>query len=234
MGQNARPGRAERALISIDGMLLAVALFVMLVCIGAFIRITAEPHALRQQHGLLALNSADSLLAFEDFSHGGGDWSPATTSSRLTGLGPVLGPFTDDPVERSFRLPIDTSTVQVSFDIHLLGDWSDTDELRVALDETEAVTITLETRDRAEVFATHTIPDAVGVDVLLEQTIISPRAAEPALPTTTEEAIVTLHIVLQTVPRSDILSLGLQARPSEGASWTLDNLAVVATTDGEV
>ncbi|MEX3017187.1 hypothetical protein [Gymnodinialimonas hymeniacidonis] len=234
MGQNARQGRAERALISIDGMLLVVALFVMLVCIGAFIRITTEPHALRQQHGLLALNTADDLLAFEDFSFGGGEWSPATTSERLTGLGPVLGPFTDEPVERSFRLPIDTQSVRVSFDIHLLGGWSERDVLRVSLDGSETVAITLGARNGDQIPTDAAVPEGADIDVLVDQTLISPRPAEPALPTATEEAIVTLHIALQTAPAADILLLGLASDPSEGASWTLDNLAVVATTDGEI
>ena len=232
MGQNALPGRARSALISIDWMLLAVAVIVILFCLGAFIRITSEPQMLRQHGGLQTLGAEDNLLAFEDFNFGTEAWSQNATSDRLGGLGPVLGPFTNDAVSRNFQLPVDTQRLRVSFDVHLHGGWAAADAMRVMLDEDEVLMLTLADigADQARLDVAVAEGNATAVNV--EQTRFETRSAEPVLPGVEEPAIISLRVTLLTTPSSDLLTLDLAAQVGNGASWTLDNLAVVATTDG--
>ncbi len=232
MGQNAHPGRSQRALISIDWMLLTVAVIVLLFCFSAFIRISADPDPARQQGGLFALTSSDDLLAFQDFSFGSDGWAPADTTDRLAGLGPVLGPFVDEEVTRAFQLPVDTHSVDIRFDLHLIGEWTSQDVITILVDGEEVVTLNrAETTEGSGVRSTWA--EGTDFDINVVEAVISPRPAEPALPGATEEAFTSLTISLRTTDASDTLSLQLRAEAGAGVSWTLDNLAVVATTDGE-
>lgn len=232
MGQNAFPGRARGALISVDWMLLAVAVVVVLFCLGAFIRITSEPQMLRQQGGLQTLGAEDKLLAFEDFNFGAEAWSQNATSDRLGGLGPVLGPFTDDTVSRTVQLPVGTQRVSVTFDVHLHGGWAAADAMQVMLGDDQVLTLTLADIGADQARLNVSVADGTATSVNVEQTQITTSPAEPALPSVDGAAMVSLRVTLLTVPASDQLTLDLVAQVSDGASWTLDNLAVVATTDG--
>ncbi|MEJ6391181.1 hypothetical protein [Gymnodinialimonas ulvae] len=178
------------------------------------------------------LGATDNLLAFEDFNFGANAWSQNATSDRLGGLGPVLGPFTDDAVSRTFQLPVNTQHLRVTFDVHLHGGWEAADAMRVMLDDNEVVSLTLADIGTEQARLDVSVAEGHSTAVNVEQTRFAARPAEPALPGVEDAAIISLRVTLMTAPSSDQLTLDLTARVDDGASWTLDNLAVVATTDG--
>ena len=143
MGQNARSRGVNHAWISVDALLLTITVVLTLFCIGAFIRIGAEPETDPNNNGLLSLEPGDELIAFQDFSFDAEDWSHPTTSDQIGGLGPVLGPFTSQSVSRELQVPENARSVQIIFDVNLHGDWEFEDALSVMLGEEQVLGLTI-------------------------------------------------------------------------------------------
>lgn len=231
MGHNAHPHRIRGAIISIDWMLLSVALIVVLLCLGVFVRIANEREPIRQQGGFLTLGEDDNLLAFEDFTFGAGDWSPGQTSELAGNLGPVLGPFSDDEVSREFDLPAYAEELRLSFDVHLHNAWAENDSLRVAIGDRETLNITLNPVVFGPSATTASGSRRNNMSVEVTQTEIAPRPAEPVLPGAEEPAIQSFRVSIRMQAESDRLRLRLWADTSDAGAWSLDNFALVATGD---
>lgn len=229
MGQNAQIGQAHRGYITIDWMVLAVACVTLLFLLGSMLRTSVDADALHTE-GFRELRGDDRLLAFQDFSFDATGWAPADTSDRLPGLGPVLGPFAAEPVQRSFAMPTDASTAQVTFDLHLIGPWEGEGAFHVSLGEDEVLTIGLPEVEGGGPDAIDMIASqADGLRVFARRNAVSPRAAEAALPGADDD-FVTLRIGLELVEPPETLTLRLMAEVEGDARWTLDNLTVVATS----
>lgn len=229
MGQNAQTDRSRRSVLTIDWMVLAVAVVAVLFLFGTMVRTSVEPGGPVGATELRLLGVDDSLLAFQDFSFEATGWSPSGTSDDLPGLGPVLGPFVDDAVQRSFAIPVDAGTARLTFDLHLLGDWAGQGDFHISVGEQEALTLLLpepgtEGSDGIELEAV-AIP---GLDVFVDRQAVTPRPMETSLPGP-DDNFVTLRIGMRVSDPPETLTLRLMAEAEGDASWTLDNLTVVAT-----
>ncbi len=226
MEQNAQTGRAPRGIITIDWMLLVVGAIALLLLFGTAVRIAGDDDPSRRLNDLFSMHANDDLVAFQDFSFGADDWTPNQTTDRLPGIGPVLGPFADDSVERAFVLPVGTDQVHVMLDLHLLGEWSDDDVLRLWLGEYEVLTLQVPGPDAAEPL--QSMVEVDGVQILTQRRIITPQQPEGALPGTVS-AFASHAIRMRINQPAEALVLRLRADAGDAARWTLDNLTVVAT-----
>ncbi|MBY4894389.1 hypothetical protein KUL25_16660 [Rhodobacteraceae bacterium N5(2021)] len=178
--------------------------------------------------GYRELRGDDTLLAFQDFSFDADGWTPASVSDRLPGLGPVLGPFGVEPVQRSFPMPADATAAQVTFDLHLVGDWAEQGAFHIALGRTEVLTVSLsDSADLRDVDLHAAEMD--GLSVAVQSTFVSPRRAEATLPGASDD-FVTLRVHLGVEQPDETLTLRLQGDAEGEARWTLDNLTVVANS----
>lgn len=228
MGQNAQLGQTHRGLVTIDWMVLAVACITLLFLLGSMLRTSVDADALHSE-GFRELRGDDRLLAFQDFSFDAAGWNPADTSDRLPGQGPVLGPFSAEPVQRSFAMPTDATSVQVTFDLHLIGPWAGEGEFHVSLGQDEVLTIGLPEAEGGGPDALDmTASQTDGLRVIARRSAVSPRAAEATLPGTDDD-FVTLRIGLELLRPPETLTLRLMAEVDGDAQWTLDNLTAVAT-----
>ncbi|MBF9042370.1 hypothetical protein HKCCE4037_03465 [Rhodobacterales bacterium HKCCE4037] len=214
-------------MISIDWMLLVVAVMVMLFCIAAFIRITSDSTRPSPNSGLLSLSEADHLVAFQDFNHDVDGWTPTPAPPPSGVQGPVLGPFSDEHVERRFQLPIDTDHVLVRFDLQLHGPWAAGDALAISLSGHEPVALVPSGQADGAITWAIAGQDETGLAATVHQRGVAPPVGG------SDQPVISLTITLQVPSPTEDLLLGFDADPPEGASWSLDNLAVVATTDGE-
>lgn len=229
MGQNARSRGVYHARISVDVLLLAMAVALTLFCIGAFIRIGPDPQATPNQNGLLALQPGDELLAFEDFSFGAENWSHPTTSDQIGGLGPVLGPFTNERVTRTIEVPEGARDLQVIFDVHLHGEWNLADGLTVALGGERLLDLTIAGVSEDHLALDIAIAETSDMDVHVEQTSIPVRPDVSAVAEDDDTAILNLRMTFSGPPAAGMMTLGVSAQSSNDALWTLDNLAIVAS-----
>lgn len=227
MGQKAQTDRSPRGHVTIDWMVLAVAFIATLFLVGTMLRSAVDSDVVTVT-GFQELGGNDTLLAFQDFSFDADGWTPSSTSDRLPGLGPVLGAFGAEPVQRSFAIPTDAESAQLAFDLHLLGDWAQEGAFHISVGETEVLTVSLpdpaDFRD-LEIQAA----DMNDVSVAVQTTFVSPRSAEAILPGANDD-FVTLHIRLVVVQPAETLTLRLNADADAEARWTLDNLTVIATS----
>ena len=234
MGQDAQPGRSQRALFSIDWMLFVVAVIVLLFCLGAFIRITTEPQVARLQSGLLSLTPTDSLIAFEDFSFEAGLWSLPENTEAPGGLDPVLGPFAAGTVGREFQLPDDVQNVIVSFDLQLIGPWTETDTLVVSINETDAIAIARSGSPDHTFGIQPSVLTEEGTRIGVIESSVTPRPSELALPGTADTPFTVLRVSMLLDQSDETLTLQFQSDAQAGSTWTLDNLAIVGTAQGDV
>ena len=233
MGQNARSRGVHHAWISIDVLLLTIAVALTLFCIGAFIRIGSEPQTVPHPNGLVMLDSGDTLLAFQDFSFDADGWSHPTISDQIGGLGSVLGPFGNEDVVRTFSVPNDVSNVEITFDVNLHGEWGVSDAFTVSFGELEVLELVIAAVTDDHVALGIDVVDQAGLEVHIEQTRIDVRPDESALADAGDDTILNLRMILSVQPTSDTLTLGYAADANDGAIWTLDNLAVVARSDDD-
>lgn len=228
MGQNAQTGQTPRGVVTIDWMVLAVAAIALLFLIGTMIRTSVEIDPTADGGGLRALGGGDTLLAFQDFSFDADNWTPSTTSADLPGLGPVLGPFSDDAVQRSFTLPTTARAAIITFDLHLLGDWTEAGRLRIGLDEVEAVVLRTGP-DAGDDPVSMQVNDVNGLQVRVSHSTVTPRTPE-AVFVATDQSFDVVRVQLRLNDPDGSLTLRLQAEAGGDARWTLDNLSVVAIT----
>ncbi len=231
MGQNAQTDHTPRGVVTIDWMVMAVAAIALLFLIGTMIRTSVEVDPTADAGGLRALGSGDTLLAFQDFSFDAENWSPSAVSDDLPGLGPVLGPFAGDAVQRSFTLPTNASAAVISFDLHLIGEWPEDGHLRIALGEVEAVT--LSTGPEGDGRVSVQISDIDGLRARVSHSTVTPRVADTALGAV-EENFSVVRFQLRLDDPAGSLTLRLQAEVDDGALWALDNLSVVALSGERV
>lgn len=222
MGQNAQIGRWPRGVIKLDWMLLAVGAIAVLLLVGTTFRITTGDDGVRTVRDRFTLREGDNLLAFQDFTFGADGWSPQLTSSRLRGIGPVLGPFRDEPVRRAFELPVGADAVFVEFNVHMLGTWEEEDTFTIALGELGILTLLPSGPDPSAILAD-------GPLIAVDRRVITPQPTETDLPGTTA-AFVSHTIRIAMEDPGESLVLRLRAAVAGGGSWTLDNLTVVATS----
>ncbi|GAB5447075.1 hypothetical protein [Gymnodinialimonas sp.] len=207
-------------------MVLAVACIATLFLVGTMLRSTVDADAATLT-GFQELGGNDTLLAFQDFSFNAEGWTPASTSDRLPGLGPVLGPFGVEPVQRSFAMPANATEAVATFDLHLVGDWAAEGGLQLSLGQDLVLTAELaEGAAPEDITLSVTEPD--GVTLAVQTLAVSPRPAEAALPGASTD-FVTLHVRLHTTEPGETMVLRLSADVAGEAQWTLDNLAVVTT-----
>lgn len=224
MGQNAHTGRSPRGVVTIDWMVMAVAAIALLFLIGTMIRTSVKVDPAADGGGLPSLSPGDTLLAYQDFSFDAGIWSPSSVSDDLPGLGPVLGPFGTEPVQRSFTIPANTGAVVINFDVHLIGGWSDAARLRMAIGQAEAVVLSAAGTNPVAV----EVSEIDGLRVHVSQSTITPRAPKSALGGEVNSfAAVRIQLTLDNPPET--IALRLQAEAEGEARWTLDNLSVVAS-----
>lgn len=227
MGQNAQTDRSPRGYITIDWMVLAMACIATLFLLGTLLRTSVEAGAVRGD-GFQELSGRDALLAFQDFSFDATGWDPSDTSDRLPGLGPVLGPFSTEPVQRSFAMPADAASTQMTFDLHMVGDWSTQGVFHVSLGVDEVLTVELPGQEEAQEIALQ-VTESDRFTVAVQSTFVTPRAGEASLPGANNN-FVTLRVRLSVVDPDETLTLRLHAEAEGDARWTLDNLTVVATS----
>lgn len=225
MGQNAHVSKSRRGFVTIDWMVLAVACIAMLLFIGTIIRISVDADAAVEAEGFHELGGTDTLLAFQDFSFDAEGWNPTQMSDALPGLGPVLGPFVGEEVQRSFSMPTDARAAHLTFDLHLVGNWSSERDFHISLGREEVLTIRLLDDDAVDLDAA----EVDGIAIFADRTNVSPRRAEATLPGASDD-FVTLHIAVHVTEPAETLVLRLMAEAEGDASWTLDNLTVVATS----
>jgi hypothetical protein len=147
----------------------------------------------------------------------------------------VLGPFADEDVVRSFSVPNDVRNVEITCDVNLHGQWGVSDAFTVSLGEQDVLGLIIAGSSEDHVALDIDVLEQAGLDVHVEQTRIDVRPNESASADAGDDTILNLRMILSVRPTSDILTLGFVAEASDGATWTLDNLAVVArSNDGEV
>lgn len=225
MGQDAHTEQRPRGVVTVDWMVMTVAAIALLFLIGTMIRTSVEVDPTADGGGLRALGADDTLLAFQDFSFDADNWLPSTTSDDLPGLGPVLGPFSDDAVQRSFTMPTTASTAIMSFEVHMIGPWSDDGTLRIALGEVEALTLRAGADGEAPVALELIEQD--GIAVRVSHTAVTPRTPDTTLGAVADSFLVVRVQMVVDDPDGSI-TLRLQAEADDDAQWTLDNLSVVA------
>lgn len=227
MGQNAQTDRSRRGYITIDWLVLAVAGIALLFLMGTLVRTAADAEILASD-GFHQLNGDDTLLAFQDFSFDAAGWAPSETSDRVPGIGPVLGPFGTEPVQRSFSMPSDATVARISFDLHLVGDWTGQGAFHVSLAETEVVAIELPDAADPGVVDTQAIQND-GIIVGVQSHAVTPRPGEATLPGVVDD-FVTVSLEIIVSHPAETLALRLFSEVGGGAEWTLDNFTVVATS----
>lgn len=232
MGQYVRTGSPQRGLVTIDWMLASVAAIVVLLFVGSMIRTTNEHDPIRGVGGLRILAEGDELLAFQDFGFDAEGWSPDDTTNRLAGLGPVLGPFTGETAQRTFVVPDGLTNVDVAMDLHLFGDWSA--PLRVAVDEAEYLLLRRpdDSGDQAEVATTAIGRHRVSVTAS-EMTVVAQELALPGTDVSFTSYVVRMN--LQVPDGEFTLRIGAMdaPEPGSGAVWALDNVTVIAISNGD-
>lgn len=227
MGQKAQTGRSPRGYITIDWMVLAMACIALLFLVGTMLRSAVDADAVAAT-GFQELGGDDRLLAFQDFSFDADGWAPSSTSDRLPGLGPVLGPFGPEPVQRSFALSADAMMALLMFDLHLMSDWTEAGAFHISLGQTEVLTVSLpDPSDLTDVALQ--AADIAGLSVAVQTTFVSPRRGEAVLPGANDD-FVTLRIRLGVTRPEETLTLRLHGEAGAEARWSLDNLTVVATS----
>ncbi|UWQ95923.1 hypothetical protein K3728_01375 [Rhodobacteraceae bacterium M385] len=228
MGQNAHSSGSHRGYVTIDWFVLTVACVALLFLLGTLLRTTVDPDEI-SAGSFNQLAGQDTLLAYQDFNFGAPGWSPAETSDRLPGLGPVLGPFSDAAVQRSFAMHTDATTAQITFDIHLIGDWAGQGGVHISLGEEEVLTVNVpEGASLGEVAFDTVQTDTVNIAVRSD--VIQPRPSETALPGTAD-AFASLRVRMTLADPAETLVLRLNADvEGDAAQWSLDNLTVVATS----
>lgn len=229
MGQNARIDQSQRGFVTIDWMVLAVACIAVLFLIGTMIRVSVDADEVRTV-GFSELAGDDTLLAFQDFSFDATGWDPSDTSDSQPGLGPVLGPFVGEAVQRSFAMPTDPAIVHVTFDLHLIGAWAGQGDFHISVGGEEVLTIGLPADAGAGADAIELeAAEISGLRIAVDRNAVSPRRAEATLPGGNDD-FVTLRIGLHVTEPDETLALRLMAEAEGDARWTLDNLTVVATS----
>lgn len=227
MGQNAQTGRSPRGHITIDWMVLAVACIALLFLFGTLLRTSVDGDAFTT-NDFQELSGNDTLLAFQDFSFDADGWDPSDTSDRLPGIGPALGPFGAEPVQRSFPMPVNATMAEVTLDLHLVGDWVGQEGFYVSLGGQQVLSIQLpEDAESGEIDFEASESD--GVMIAVQSSTVTPRPAEAALPGPTD-GFVTLRIGLSVSEPQETLALRFQAEIEGDARWSLDNFTVIATS----
>ncbi|QXT40116.1 hypothetical protein [Gymnodinialimonas ceratoperidinii] len=229
MGQNARKREHRDSYITVDWLVLLVTCAALVLLLATTLRTPVEGDP-EGRDGFRELAAHETLLAYQDFTFGAPGWRPDATSDRLPGLGPVLGPFDAEPVQRSFPIPADADHVRLSFDLHLIGDWAEQGGLTASLNETELLRVQMPegTTSAAEVEATQSA--SLSASAHAERLI--PRQPEDALPGSAPE-ITILRVRIEMSDPPETLTLRLDAQVDGAAQWTLDNLtAVAARNDG--
>lgn len=227
MGQNAHTDPSHRGVITIDWMVLIVACIAALFLLGTMVRISVDADAVRAD-GFRELGGNDTLLTFQDFSFDATGWDPSDTSDRLPGIGPSLGPFMAEPVQRSFAMPMDADVAHVTFDLHLIGDWDDQGDFHISVGGDEVLTIEMPDGSDASAVVPHAV-EIAGVTLSVDRTSVRPRPADGALPGASDD-FVTLRISVHVTDPEDTLTLRLMAEAEGQARWSLDNLTVVTTS----
>lgn len=226
MGQIAQNHRAKTARISIDWMVLSVAIFALTLLLLTLPRGNAAERTLALG-GLQTLEPNDAVLAFQDFSFGAEGWTPDATEDRLAGLGPVLGRFMDETLERTIIVPEGTANVIVQLDLHLAGAWTPDSAIVIAVDGTEAVRIPWPDTDAAaDVFTA----SAQGLRADVSAFEITPRRPDTALPGPTPAlASFAVSLSIAAAPGDLTLSFAPAMPPDRvGATWAIDNFSAVA------
>jgi hypothetical protein len=208
-------------------MLASVAAIAALLFVGTMIRTQTDTDPTRGVGGLRILAEGDVLLAFEDFSFDAEGWSPAGITNRLHGMGPVLGPFGAETVQRRFDMPAGTDTVHLSMDLHMIGDWSDA--VRIAINDTEMLLLTRPDPDQdLSAIQVHEV-GAHRVAVRISEAT-SP-AGDAALPgSEVSHTTFNLLMYLRVPARTFTLRIDAVAAPApdSGAVWALDNVTAIA------
>lgn len=227
MGQNAQTDRSPRGFITIDWMVLAVACIALLFLLGTLLRTSVDADVIGD-NDFQELGERDTLLAFQDFSFDAVGWDPSETSDRLPGIGPALGPFGAEPVQRSFPMPVNATMARITLDLHLLGDWAGQGTFQVSLGEQEVLTIQLPAdAEGGAIDFEATQSDSVMIAV--QSSTVSPRRLEAALPGARDD-FVTLRIGLSVAEPPETLALRFLAEVEGDARWSLDNFTVIATS----
>mmetsp|Transcript_3169 Transcript_3169/g.5459 ORF Transcript_3169/g.5459 Transcript_3169/m.5459 type:complete len:235 (+) Transcript_3169:50-754(+) len=230
MGQNARKREHRDSYITVDWLVLLVTCAALVLLLATTLRTKVEGDPTGSD-GLRELAGHETLLAYQDFTFGAPGWRPDATSDRLPGLGPVLGPFGAEPVQRSFPIPADTDHVQLSFDLHLIGDWAGQGDLTLSLDETEVLRVQVSDGPGAAAAEVEAIQSA-SLNAAAHAERLVPRQPEAALPDTAQE-ITVLQVRIDMSEPPETLTLRLDAQVTGAARWALDNLtAVAAQSDG--
>lgn len=228
MGQNAQPNRSPRGVISLDWMLLTVAGIALLLLVGTMVRISGEDDPSRRVGDLFSMQDSDTLLAFQDFSFDATGWTPNRRTDQLPGMGPVLGPFTGEPVQRAFAMPVNTQEVHIMFDLHMLGAWGDEDRIRVSLGDVEVLVLRRPGEESGPAVDLSTGPEngiRVGLDHRITE-LLTPNATLPA----PVQSFATYLVRMRVSDPGESVVLRLMAQDNGGdAQWSLDNLTIVAT-----
>ena len=147
----------------------------------------------------------------------------------------MLGPFANEDVVRSFSVPNDARNVEITYNVNLHGEWDIADVFVVTLGEQDVIELIIAGVSDDHVALDIDVAEQAGLDVHIEQTRINVRSDESALASAEDDTILNLRMILSVRPSSDTLPLAFSTEASDGAMWTLDNLAVVARSDdGEI
>ena len=227
-------------------MLACVAAIAILLFVGSTIRTHTDTDPTRGVGGLRILADGDELLAFQDFGFGAEGWQPEVATSRIAGLGPVMGPITNEAVTRVFALPQGVPSVHLAMDLHLLGNW--TGRLRLSIDGVEILALTRPGPDQAA--SDTVVTEGAGHVAVIRATEVALPAAATDLPGAAGR-YTSYSLRMNVVPRGTSLELRLQAEggpaspgteavAGSGAGtvadggdgvapvWALDNLTVIA------
>lgn len=228
MGQNAQTDRPRRGYVTIDWLVVAVAGIALLFLMGTLLRTAVDAEVIASGN-FNELDSDDTLLAFQDFSFEATGWAPSATSDRMPGIGPVLGPFQTEAVQRSFAMPADAALARISFDLHLVGDWAGPGGFHVSLDDTEVLRINLPSDAELGAVEAYTVDDD-DIIIVVESSSVTPRRADETLAVDAAD-FVSVNVQILVLEPSDTLALRLLSDVGGGAEWTLDNFTVVATSN---
>ena len=229
MGQNASNNSPKGALISIDWLVLAVAIFALALLLLTLPRGGTAPTP-GGLGGLNVLQDRDQLIAFQDFGFDAEGWTPSVTEDRLAGLGPILGRFMNERLERNIALPEGSQAVFLQFDLHLAGAWQAESAIMISLGETEAVRIPW--------------PEEGGGDApsaILENVFLNVQRLDIEVPTVEatlagpSPGLASYAVSMRVIDVAGEITLGFEpAMPVDvvGASWAIDNFRAVARTEG--
>ena len=220
MGSFVRP-YFRHGILSLDGLLLLVALLTAVVVAGAVFRTETAGHATQFGTfvgGLRVLGQDETLVVFEDSAPwDGAGWSAGARNDDHVGLGAIwLIEGGDVTLERRIPLPAETAQATVRLDILAIDDWA-LEGLELAVNGRPVLRQRFSSRpDLVEAQTTEVLSSegiVLRTRLLIEMAVVTPGQE--------------IALTLTPLPAA---AAGSGEAAASAPAWAVDNLIVVAAS----